>query len=355
MRAANPRETIPGAVVGSTTTVSAQFQIVEINGVTTWIEGGPEGDLSRGGALRLTQGADVMPRRLFFFHIEDRPGGRVFVRAIEQGDSEHYLVSDEKTLKEFRPPATTVPESMVFDILISKHLAPFLLAKPARAVLPLKRTDDGWRDLDPAVIAADAGANTVFSRVLRALRGYKKDERASPLDVIEAPRHKLSAQQFDDPDGILVVQGVGGEVPTAAACRLSSLSRDRLIVDQTLAWTVVDADHADYLVGAFNSPALPRLLRGLTPEGEQGGRHLHARPARVTPDFDPADPVHQKVIEATRELNEEMASRLSDLAPKYLSPAAHLASRRRIIRGFIESLDFYPGYVEATNLLYGLG
>jgi hypothetical protein len=340
-------------VIGSTTAAETEFQVVEIDGVTIWIEGGPEGNIGSGGTLRLTQGADVMPRRLFFFHLEERPENRFFVRGIRQRDPEFYLVSDERVLKTFRPSATTVPGSVLFDVLISKHLAPFMIAEPAHAVLPLERSDDSWRDLDSATIAADPGLNSVMSGVLRALRRYKNDASASPLNVIEAPRRKLSAQNFDEPEGILVVQGVGGEVPTAASCPLSILRRDRLIVDQTLAWTIVDTDHADYLVGAFNSPALPRLLRGINPEGEQGGRHLHARPARITPDFDPDDPLHQQVVNATRLLSQEMRSRLDEVPLKYRSPAAHLSSRRRILRAFIAKLDSYAAYADATNLLYG--
>src|SRR5690606_32615383 len=89
------------------------------------------------------QGADIMPRRLFFHEVASTPrAGMVSLAPIEQGASAlTFLVSDAKQSKDFRlSTPCVVREQYVFDVLLSKLLSPFRVAHAVKAFLPIKKS-----------------------------------------------------------------------------------------------------------------------------------------------------------------------------------------------------------------------
>ena len=138
---------------------------------------------------------------------------------------------------------------------------------------------------------------------------------------------------------------------------MSRFDSDRLIIDQTLYWTVVDSeDEAVYISGLFNSDGLDLLIKDFQPQGQFGRRHVHELPTKVTPGFDPSLASHMAVVDATRALLAELESiRSGPELSMIFDPARHLPSRRTAMRSrVLPSLPSYGDYDAACRELYGL-
>ena len=138
---------------------------------------------------------------------------------------------------------------------------------------------------------------------------------------------------------------------------MSHFDADRLIIDQTLYWTVVESeDEAIYISGLFNSDGLDLLIKDYQPQGQFGPRHIHELPARVTPGFDASLASHMAVVDATRALLAELdAIRANPELSMIFDPARHLPSRRTAMRSrALPALPSYADYDAACRELYGL-
>jgi hypothetical protein len=354
--------TRPGRIVGPASSTATTFNTLDLLNAgirTAWSDSDGGKESGWFGDLEFRQGADFFPRTTIFHRISPRPGGRVHLSPIDSGDAEHYLVGESKKLAGFRLSPTTVPDRLVFDVLLSKHLVPFHLHEPAKGLLPIERGPDGaWRVVAGPKLAAAPEAHAAFDEILAALAAESGtatlDEYFALLDI----RHKLSTQRLQAADGQLVVYGAGGGTPAAASVPLDSLDRGRLVIDQTLYWLrVAGEDEAVYLSGLFNSDALKELIGEFQPRGAFGERHVHTLPAAVTPRFDPDESAHVAVLEATRELVDEYRAALDtdEIAPQ-LDPNRSLAHRRRVLRrSVLPSLDAFAAYDAACRALYGTG
>lgn len=354
----------PGRIVGpssSTETTFSTLDLLDAGIRTAWSDSGSSGESSWFGELEFRQGADCFPRTTIFHKLSARPGKRVHLAPIDRGDADHYLVKDGKRLPEFRISPATIPDRFIFDVLLSKHLVPFHLHRPAKGLLPIERGPDGaWQLVSGQKLATTPEAQAVFDEIAAALGEEAGRETALPLDEYFDEldiRHKLSAQRFQSASGHLVVYGAGGGTPAAAAAPLDSLDRDGLIVDQTLYWLLAeDGDEAAYLCGLFNSDALQELIGAFQPRGAFGERHVHTLPARVTPSFDRDESAHLAVLETTRELTGEYRTALeADEVARQLDPNRSLAHRRRALRRTVlPSLPGFAAYDAACRALYGI-
>ncbi|GAB1088654.1 MAG: N-6 DNA methylase [Shewanella algae] len=322
--------------------------------------------LTGGGSFDFEQGADIMPRTPWFHEVSDLvgPGGikKLDIQPISRANSKFkYLISSPKKCKDFRAVATTVSSDWGFEVLTSAHLLQFLVNDPATAILPLKRRDTLGRVIKQAEVsafAADRAADNHFSRVFAALKAadgwnvdsidldYVFDER---LNV----RNKITKQEFSSGD-LLVVYSASGDYPAAAKFTVTPGTADKLIIDQTLYWMVVnDNEQADYIVGLMNSSRLSEVIRPFQPAGLQGRRHLHLIPPSVIPEWDPSNQLHVDVIATTRALFSELELAIQNCPDiRHVVETPSVVSRRRTaLRKLLATLPSYDAYEKACALV----
>lgn len=320
----------------------------------------PAGETGFFNPATFRQGADIMPRTLFFHELRSVPPsrGRVQwdVRPIDQQSSPlAFVVRDAKKLRDFRLRPCVLPDELFYNVLTSNLLTPFDLARPLRALLPMRRGGAGWVPLTRGDIAAMGPASAAALRQICSAIGAG----ASVTDVwnLLDTRGKLSQQRIEA-SGYLVLTGTSGEVVCSAYASTDSLGPDRLVIDQTLNWARVDTlDEATYLSGLLNSEAINLVIRDFQPEGAFGRRHIHSLPFRATPPFDPSQALHQDVVAQTRLLVDQYeAAKAADRQLRSaLDPnTSSLARRRSVITAKVRALPAYGTYAMVCRDLYGV-
>ena len=325
-----------------------------------------EQDLSgKGGGFfvpaNFRQGADIMPRTLFFHEVAPSPasgGGKQWrITPIDLGSSPiAFAIKDAKKQKTFRLASCVLPDALVFDVLTSNLLTPFDLSDPLMAVLPIQKSPSGvWVPLDqPALAAKGPAVVSAFKQITQAL-GTAANV-GTIWDLINM-RGKLE-QQIITAGGYLVFTGTSGGIVCSAHVETDSFNVNKLIVDQTLNWTRVGTeDEAIYLTGLFNSEAINQVIQDFQPEGAFGKRHIHSLPFGVTPPYNETDPAHQSVVVSTRRLLAEYEQlKLGDTElQRNLDPnRGALARRRLIIKAKLVELPSYREFADACRTLYGV-
>jgi methylase of polypeptide subunit release factors len=299
-----------------------------------------------------SQGADIMPRRLFAFSIFKKEGDQLGIRTPSRGDNDWYLLADDKKHKDFVLSDRFIPIDFTQKCYLSKHLSPFILNEPATVVLPIKKTSKSWRLATSLEINSNPRVKAHFDSILKESDFESlEDMWVSGLNF----RVKLSNQIFIDcPEGFVVLYGAGGEIPTAAYVSISELVESKGVIDQTLYWCKVESeDEALYLTGMINSKAMRDRISDFIPEGAFGGRHLHTMPSKAIPVFDPSDDNHVRVSNLTSKIIEEVKNMsLANQTSHLFSSSLTLASRRTKIRGMIERLLIYVDFENACASIY---
>lgn len=330
--------------------------IAEFRGRFVWSDQEPGQGIPGGYRDGLAaQGADLMPRRLVSITLTSGNSGTVTFRSPGRGESNWYLLSDDKKHQEFTIPLTTLPGRFHHKMWISKHLTAFDLADPADIVIPAIRTDGSIYQADDATINASPRARRYFDKIIEI----------SDFDSINDwwrrglnQRSKLTNQNIiTNSGGYLVVYGAGGKIPTANYVQIASLGDEPPLIDQTLYWTIVQTeDEAIYMCGLINNPFLAEYIRPFVPEGAFGERHLHTLPPKAMPKFDPADIDHAEIVKTTRNLIRQLDDiRADPSALEMLNPNRKLQSRRTAARHLIESLPGYGEYNAACARIYSKG
>ena len=345
--------TFPGEHVTPTGSTTLTFYNSEFAGRRVWTNNNPDQATSHPYPTGFaSQGADIMPRRLWAVHVVSRQATSITVKTPDSHTPEdRYLISDDKKHKNFAIGARTVPIRYAHSFWVSKHLAPFVLAEPATAILPIEYKNNDWSQLSDTSIATSKVASRHFQQVI-ATSDFQdlRDAWNRGLNM----RNKLTNQTFGT-TGFLVLYGAGGGIPAAAYANLATYgTTPPPIIDQTLYWMhVTTEDEAQYLTGMINSGILRELLKGLIPQGAFGDRHLHTLPSKAIPKFDPTDTTHQSVVAATRCVISDLQPALTGQDTKHLfSPNRGLAQRRSAVRGLIENLPSNHAYEEACLEAY---
>lgn len=313
----------------------------------------------RKGPANFRQGADIMPRTLFFHETTPAPaiGGKAQwqVGPIDISSSSlAFAIQDAKKYETFRLTRRVLPDDLFFDVLISNLLTPFEMASPLKALLPIRKGSTAtWEMLDSASIAAKgSAAASAFREMSRAI-GENATTQAL-WDLVNT-RGKL-VQQVIGPGGYLVFTGTSGALVCSAFVPTASYNLDKLIVDQTLNWAkVATEEQAIYLTGLFNSAAINEKIASFQPEGAFGKRHVHSLPFPVTPPYNGDEPNHRHVVDQTRRLLAEYEQRKADdeKLREMLDPnRGTLARRRRAIKSIIKELPSYDEYEEACRVVY---
>ena len=356
----NQPNPIPGALAHRTGLTSITFYRSTQGKRTAWTEE-DIGTVSveQSGPANFRQGADIMPRTLFFHDVTRVPavGGKVQwqIKPIDIGSSPlAFAIKDAKKYPTFRLAPRVLPDDLFFNVLISNLLTPFDIAAPLKALLPIRKNSIGtWELLDSASIAADgAAAASAFNEMSRAI-----GEGATTQSLWELvnTRGKL-VQQVIRADRYLVFTGTSGGLVCSAFAPTAAFDVDKLIVDQTLNWAHLETEEqAVYLSGLLNSEAINEKIESFQPKGAFGKRHIHSLPFAVTPRYNSDDPVHQQVVERTRQLLAEYELRKSgdEKLRLMLDPnRGTLAIRRKFIKTIIKGLPSYDEYARACRTLY---
>jgi len=299
-----------------------------------------------------SQGADIMPRRLFAFSVFKEEGGQLGIRTPSRDDSDWYLLADDKKHKDFVVSNRFIPIDFTQKCYLSKHLSPFILNAPATVVLPIKPTSESWRLATSLEMNSNPRVKAHFDRILKESDFKSFDDLwVSGLNF----RVKLTKQIFADcPQGFLVLYGAGGEIPTAAYISIEKILESKGVIDQTLYWCKVDSEEeALYLTGMINSKAMRDRISDFIPEGAFGGRHLHTMPSKAIPVFDPSDDNHVRVSKLTSEIVEETKKMsLAKQTSQLFFSSLTLARRRSAIRSKIEQLKIYSDFESACSAIY---
>ncbi len=340
---------IPGQMVPHPN-VSLPHYVVRAGNRLVW-SASPQGDGVAGTYPPgfATQGADIMPRKLVFFDTTYTTGERFTISSIQRESPNWFLWNDAKKHVRFQPTARTLPGRYVHQTYLSKHLAPFALADPSLAVLPVTYREGCWTAASPMEMSLNAQANAHFAAIIEE---SDFDSLASFWEKGINCRSKLRLQSAAI-GAWIAVYGAGGGIPAAAYFKI--VDEKPPIIDQTLYWTECHSeDEAVYFCGVANSQALLSRIANLMPAGEFGDRHLHTLPTRFMPVFDPTDFRHLDVVEYTRTLIAELKE-LADLNPtvaSYLSTEIEMKTRRRLLRQELQRLDSYHGYANACETLF---
>ena len=356
----NEPNPIPGALAERTGLTPTSFYRSSQGKRTAWSEknvGAVATELK--GPANFRQGADVMPRTLFFHETTPAPtvGGKAQwqVGPIDVASSPlAFAIQDAKKYESFRLTARVLPDDLLFDVLISNLLTPFDMAQPLKALLPIRKdATASWEMLDSVSIAAKGSAAVSAFRDMSRAIGENATTQAL-WDLINT-RGKL-VQQVIEPGGYLVFTGTSGALVCSAFAATAFYNLDRLIVDQTLNWAkVATEEQAIYLTGLFNSEAINEKISTFQPEGAFGKRHIHSLPFAITPPYNSDEAIHRDVVEQSRRLLAEYEQRKADdeKLGEMLDPnRGTLARRRRTIKTIIKELPAYGGYAEACRILY---
>jgi hypothetical protein len=302
------------------------------------------------------QGADIMPRTLVFHKATKQPNGKWSLQPIpRRHDETSYLVSLAKENQDFSLNTQNIDDQFIYECYLSNHVLPFIVCKPAIALLPMKRVNGMLAAVNETELATYGSASSAtFERVFR-----ESGESASQYFDRINTRNKLKPQRFVDvPDSACIVfAGAGGEHICAAYVPVSQIDRRKTIIDQTLYWYIAqNEDEAIYICGLLNSRALGEIIADFQPEGAMGRRHIHKLPYEVTPPFKADDAGCLSVVEKTRALIDSLISTIdrSDVA-QYIPPSrSTLQVRRSKIREFIHRLDEREDYERACRDVYGV-
>lgn len=345
-----------GREVGRSFDMNTEFHVVSSGGKTAWTAAPPGAaavEMKAADSLGplFRQGADVMPRGIIF-HAAKKAGLSWNLGPIAPGSPFYFLRSEGKVLADFTLNASGVSDQVMFDVLLSKHLAPWELAIGSKALLPFKWGANGWEARTGPGTAALGSSTALAIRTALAANNETIDEFFARVDT---DRKKLTIQVWGADDWV-VFAPAGGKLPCAAYVRGAQIPCSKTIVDQTLYWSAVQSeDEAIYIAALINSPAVIDVIVAHQPRGAFGERHIHKLAFDRTPAFDPASAKHVAVVVSAKALlNQWAIRRMETDIPPLLSPAVHLITRRQKIRAALKGLPAWGAYADAARAIYGV-
>ncbi|MBT3154812.1 hypothetical protein HTV45_28730 [Streptomyces sp. CHD11] len=236
---------------------------------------------------RFWQGATIVPRVLFFMEQQDAGplglgSGRIRVRSTRSS-------TEKKPWKDLSDQEGVVEKQFVRPVLLGESVLPYRLLTPRKAVLPVEGSntlmDGGHEHIDryPDLAKWWRGAEELWLE-------NRSSERLTLLDQLEF-RRKLSMQLPGTP--LRVVYGASGMHVSAVL-----VDTPNVVIEHGLYWgTVKSRDEGMYLCAILNTPALTEVVRPLMSYGKDE-RHVDKAVWQLPiPEFDPANPGHQRLAE----------------------------------------------------------
>ncbi|MFJ9926285.1 N-6 DNA methylase [Streptomyces misionensis] len=267
---------------------------------------------------RFWQGATIVPRVLFFVEQQDAGplglgGGRVRVRS-ERSSTE------KKPWKDLPDLEGVVEAQFVRPVLLGESVLPYRLLTPRKAVLPIEGSNtllhgghdhiDRYADLAKWWRAAE-----------ELWLEHRSSERLTLLERLEFHRG-MSTQLPGTP--LRVVYGKAGMHVSAAL-----VDDPGAVIDHKLYWgTVSSREEGMYLCAILNAPALTEVVRPLMSYGKDERDIDKAVWQLPIPQFDSANPGHQRLAE----IGEAEAQRIAALV---LDESKNFVKLRQVIRSII--------------------
>jgi hypothetical protein len=346
---------IPSKVVNSSTdNDSSELYLSTLDTKSAWTNYNINRTSANSYVNDFVQGADIMPRSLYFHDIAlyDLSVAFTDINPIDKQTSDNaYLLKDSKKFSDFRIEPCQVETSSLFPVMISNSLLPFHITSPPIALLPIEKHQGDWRCIPTTSMVTKS---TAFQRwVARASSNYENGNLITLWTWIDT-RSKLSNQSLPQ-TGYIVCSGTGGEYVCAHYLSHNEVDFDRLILDQTVNYYHTnDEDEAKYLVGLLNSASISNAIRGFQAEGNYGARHIHSLPYRLIEPFDSSKAEHQSVVAKTNllmnELNNLFANSTDPNILRLINPnESSIAFKRRKCRELITNLPSFESYVIACD------
>lgn len=337
-KASIPGKIIENKEVSSNTT----FSLLESGKRTIWSNEAIKVERHNYSAYKFLQGADIMPRSLFFFNLNRTKTGYQ-VSQITVNSDYSYFLKDMKLGKDFKVSIASVPKDLFVPVILSNSLLPYKISHLPLALLPVHKNSAGiWQEYEQKELS-------FFNRSIKNLYKllYKEFQKLKPgKDLFKDGlncRNKLSNQNIPT-EGYLVVYGAGGSKTCAAFLELNETCKN-LIIDQTIYYTIVATkEEAQFMTGLLNSNALYEANSAFQAEGALGKRHLHTLPASSIPKYDPNNSLHREMSNLTETVMDELNS--SDFDSLLNPNSATVSVRRTRMNRLIENLPSYERYNE---------
>jgi hypothetical protein len=308
-------------------------------------------DVISGDSIGFAQGCDLFPRTALFHTYTQRPNGNWNITPIERTGDLWYLVNESKKNLCNDLVAEDFDNEFIFNAYISKHLSPFIMAEPAKVLIPGRKVRGNWNPLLPADLALiNASTAYVFQQISEAVEQDLVPFLSDTINIYG----KLYRQNFSTRD-YLVLSSASGSNPCASYIDLRNYDRSRLVIDQTLYWYLASTEEeAIYISGLLNSPALWEAISDFQPEGGFGKRHIHTLPYKIIPRFDTENDTHLSVVEATKALTDEWKVICqSEPYKTFLDPnCGSLPKRRLRQQAKIRTLASYERYSTACSEVF---
>lgn len=314
------------------------FVTKQYGGQTIWTNEELHQTVNSSASPHFEQGADIMPRNIFFFNLEES-GDAYYISSITPSSRYAYFLQNMHKGKDYRIPEAIIPKRNFYKVLVSNIVTPFVLSEIPLALLPVKVNTDGiWQRLtNKQINTMSRSVKNTFKEIEReykVLQGVNRDIYENALNW----RGKLEKQRFNDKK-FLVVFGAGGSKPCATYIKIDT--SDRYIVDQTLYWYATNSeDDALYLVGLLNSDSITKVISPFQTEGLQGKRHVHTLAPSSIPAYDAENTAHKQLADTTRQLIGELQAVHIDTTPN----SGTLQSRRSKIIALVVKLPSYQQY-----------
>lgn len=309
-------------------------------------------DVISGESIQFTQGCDLFPRTALFHSYKRRANGNWDIAPIERTSDLWYLVSEVKKNLCNDLVANDFDSNYIYDAYISKHLSPFIMSDPVKALIPGIKIHGNWNSIKPSDLAL-LNASTVY--IFQQISTAVEQDLVTFLNEKINIYGKLYKQNFSTGD-YLVLSSASGSNPCASYIDLRNYERSRLVIDQTLYWYLSPTEEeAIYIAGLLNSTALWEAISDFQPEGGFGKRHIHTLPYKIIPEFDASNDVHMKVVRNTSRLIEEWKNTCQSKQFEFLlkPSSGSLPSRRRKQQAAIRKLTSYEQYEMACSEVLG--
>ena len=177
---------------------------------------------------------------------------------IEKTDFEWYLVNDAKKRNGSSMQAQGISGEYMFDAFISKHLSPFIMADPAKVLMPGRKEQGVWEQIcDQDLALMNPSTAYVFQSIREEIGddislGVYLDEKINIYGKLYKQNWALTRW--------LVLSNAGGSNPCAAYIDLEQHDKSKLVIDQTLYWySASSREEAIYITGMINSQAISYL------------------------------------------------------------------------------------------------
>lgn len=296
-----------------------------------------------------------MPRSLYF-HEFSLINNSCRALSIDSETSQlSYLLKDSKKFSDFRIEPSNIESSTIYPVMLSNGLLPFYISQLPMAILPIEKNGGRWRCIPPQrLISMSAGFRRFISR---ASQKYGTDSNIETLWSWLNTRNKLNNQALSG-GGFIIFSGTGGQYVCAHYLSSTECDFNRLIIDQTVNYfQVQDENEAKYIVGLLNSNTISNAIRSFQSEGNFGARHIHSLPYRIIPKYNSEITAHNRVVESTTILIQELNRFLTDSTDPSIirlryPNESNIQYKRRRVRELILDMPSYQEYITACEAIF---